>query len=110
MRGHAREVFAGQNSTSGGSSETLVNDWQVRPTGSPSAIPVTTLTPVANRPRVARKCSAATGSWTCPSSPGRSWNPKSPCQDSTIHWLGQVSSVTPAPRPGSVRRGRTGCG
>ena len=39
MRGQAREVLAGQKSTRGGSRETLVNDWQVRPTGSPSARP-----------------------------------------------------------------------
>ena len=107
MRGHAREVFAGQNSTIGGSSETLVNDWQVRPTGSPSDIAVTTVTPVANRPRVSRKCRAATGSWTGLSSPGRYWKPKSPCQDSASHWLGQVSSLTPAALPGSAPRGRT---
>ncbi len=32
-------------STSGGSSETLENDWQVMPTGSPLLIAVTTVTP-----------------------------------------------------------------
>ena len=31
ISGQARDVFAGQNSTSGGSSETLENDWQVMP-------------------------------------------------------------------------------
>ena len=31
ISGHAREVLAGQNITSGGSSETLENDWQVMP-------------------------------------------------------------------------------
>ena len=35
ISGQAREVFAGQNITSGGSRETLENDWQVIPTGSP---------------------------------------------------------------------------
>ena len=34
ISGQAREVLAGTNSTSGGSSETLENDWQVIPTGS----------------------------------------------------------------------------
>src|SRR3954452_15560204 len=34
MRGHDDDVLAGRNPTSGGSSETDVNDWQVRPTGS----------------------------------------------------------------------------
>ena len=54
ISGHAREVLAGMNSTSGGSSETLENDWQVIPTGSPSLIAVTTVTPEANRPSTSR--------------------------------------------------------
>ncbi len=45
ISGQAREVLAGMNSTSGGSSETLENDWQVMPTGSPPLIAVTTVTP-----------------------------------------------------------------
>src|SRR3954451_19361216 len=52
--GQAREVFAGQNITSGGSSETLEKDWQVIPTGSSPDIEVTTVTPVAKRPSTSR--------------------------------------------------------
>src|SRR5689334_20798303 len=33
ISGQAREVLAGTKSTSGGSSDTLENDWQVIPTG-----------------------------------------------------------------------------
>src|SRR3954469_10997267 len=59
ISGHAREDFAGMKTTSGGSSDTLENDWQVRPTGSPPDVPVTTVTPEANRPRTSRKRRAA---------------------------------------------------
>src|SRR3712207_2905824 len=45
--GQAREVLAAQNRTSGGDRETDENDWQVIPTGAPSRIEVTTVTPVA---------------------------------------------------------------
>src|SRR5689334_21564551 len=54
ISGHAREVLAGQNITRGGSSDTEENDWQVIPTGSPSDIEVTTVTPLAKRPRTSR--------------------------------------------------------
>ena len=54
ISGQAREVFAGQNITSGGSRETLENDWQVIPTGSSPDIDVTTVTPVANMPSTSR--------------------------------------------------------
>src|SRR3954470_5965399 len=35
IRGQVEDVCAGQNSTSGGSSDTDVNDWQAKPTGMP---------------------------------------------------------------------------
>src|SRR3954470_13351806 len=54
IAGHAREVLAGMNSTRGGLSETEENDWQVRPTGAPPLIAVTTVTPEANRPSTSR--------------------------------------------------------
>src|SRR5690606_28955117 len=57
--GHAREVFAGRNVTSGGLSETLENDWQVIPTGSPLEIAVTTVTPLQYRPSTSRNRRAA---------------------------------------------------
>src|SRR3954453_1392261 len=100
ISGHAREDFAGMKTTSGGSSDTLENDWQVRPTGSPPDEPVTTVTPEANRPRTSRKrraaatCSGAT--WTATSSPGR--NSKSmtwsPSQELISSGLGQVSRAS----------------
>ena len=44
-----REVFIGQNSTSGGSSDKAANDWQANPTGTSSVvIVVITVTPVQN--------------------------------------------------------------
>ena len=55
ISGQAREVLAGTNSTSGGSSETLEKDWQVMPTGSPLLTAVTTVTPEAKRPSTSRK-------------------------------------------------------
>src|SRR5687767_945220 len=59
INGQARDVFAGQKSTSGGESETELNDWQVIPTGASLLIDVTTVTPVQNRPRTSRKCRAS---------------------------------------------------
>ena len=101
IAGQAREVLAGTNSTSGGSSETLENDWQVMPTGSPPLIEVTTVTPEANRPSTSRnRRAAATASGssasTTMSSPGRNWKSyiESPSQDSIRSWLGQVSRAS----------------
>ena len=52
-----REVFIGQNSTSGGASESAANDWQAKPTGSPSPFVVEiTVTPVQNCPIAVRNC------------------------------------------------------
>ena len=47
MRGQVDEVFAAQKSTSGGSSDTDVNELAAMPTGSSSSIAVMTVTPVA---------------------------------------------------------------
>ena len=49
MRGQVVEVRAGATATYGGSMDRDMNDWQVKPTGFSSSIPVTTVTPVANR-------------------------------------------------------------
>src|SRR4051794_39508772 len=54
ISGQAREVLAGQNITSGGSRETLENDWQVIPTGWSPESEVTTVTPVAKIPSTSR--------------------------------------------------------
>ena len=97
--GQAREVSAGQNRTSGGSSETEVNDWQVRPTGPWSPIAVTTVTPEAKRDRTSRKWAAApaSSSSTGTVSPGRSSKSQVwPRNASTTSRLGQASSP-PAP-------------
>ena len=101
IAGQAREVLAGMNSTSGGLSETDENDWQVRPTGAPPLIEVTTVTPEANRPSTSRnRRAAATASGssasTKVSSPGRNWKSyiESPSQDSIRSWLGQVSRAS----------------
>ena len=47
---HRSEVTIGRNPTSGGSSDTDENDPMVNPTGSPSNMPVTTVTPVGKWP------------------------------------------------------------
>ena len=101
MAGQAREVLAGMNSTSGGLSETLENDWQVIPTGAPPLIAVTTVTPDANRPSTSRNWRAAatasgSSASTEMSSPGRNWKSyiESPSNDSIRSWLGQVSRAS----------------
>ena len=100
INGQAREVLAGQNITSGGSRETLENDWQVIPTGSLPDIEVTTVTPVAKRPSTSRNWrarSAASGSSTgigvC--SPRRSSKSRPvPRKESISSRLGQVSRAS----------------
>lgn len=62
--GHARPRWSAQNSTSGGSSDTEAKDWQAKPTGSPSACPVTTVTPVAKEP-MALRISRGVGGFSC---------------------------------------------
>ena len=47
MRGQLVELRAGARITIGGSSDSAANDWQVKPTGSPSSSAVTTVIPVA---------------------------------------------------------------
>ena len=54
IRGQLVEVLAGARATSGGSSESEVKAWQVKPTGRPSSIAVTTVTPVAKWPSASR--------------------------------------------------------
>ncbi len=43
-----RDILVGQNSTSGGSSDSAANDWHAKPTGSPSCTVVMTVMPVQN--------------------------------------------------------------
>src|SRR4051794_3949605 len=54
IRGHVVELRAAQKSTSGGSSDTDVNEFAAIPTGSPSSTAVITVTPVAKCPSTAR--------------------------------------------------------
>jgi hypothetical protein len=48
MRDHVSELRAGQNDTRGGSSETDVSEFTIKPAGAPSGAAVTNATPVAN--------------------------------------------------------------
>src|SRR5579863_4532322 len=57
--GHVVELFAGQNSTSGGSSETEVTEFADIATGPSGPLAVTTVTPVGRCPRTLRKRSAS---------------------------------------------------
>src|SRR3954470_13420677 len=54
MRDHVSDWRDGQNNTSGGSSETDVNEFTINPAGSPSGAAVTNATPVANLPTASR--------------------------------------------------------
>src|SRR3954453_17751491 len=63
MRGQVLDVFAAQKSTSGGSSETDVNEFAARPTGSSPSIAVMTVMPVAKWPSTERN-DAASGPMT----------------------------------------------
>jgi hypothetical protein len=47
MRGHVDELLIAQKSTSGGSSDTVVNELHAMPTGSSPSRAVTIVTPVA---------------------------------------------------------------
>src|ERR1700688_2649024 len=55
MRGQLVEFFPGASATSGGSSDSDVNAWQVKPTGWPPCMAVTIVTPVTKWPRTSRK-------------------------------------------------------
>ncbi len=57
-----RDIFVGQNSTSGGSSDSAANDWQANPTGASSCIVVITVMPVQNCPSTLRKVRGSMGS------------------------------------------------
>ena len=54
MRGQLVEVRAGARTTMGGSRESAANDWQEKPTGTPSSSAVTMVTPVAKWPSTSR--------------------------------------------------------
>ena len=54
MRGQVVDDFAAQNNTSGGSSDTDVNELHAMPTGSSPSIAVTIATPVAKCPSTVR--------------------------------------------------------
>ena len=53
---------AGQNSTSGGSSDSAANDWQAKPAGPAWSAVVITVTPVQKCPSTCRN-RAGSGSW-----------------------------------------------
>ncbi|GAA1383269.1 hypothetical protein GCM10009613_12490 [Pseudonocardia kongjuensis] len=54
----------GEKLTSGGSSDSDENDWQVKPIGPSGPCAVTTTTPEANAPSVSRIASGVTGPGT----------------------------------------------
>ncbi len=67
IRGHVVDVRAGARLTSGGSSESEVNDWQVKPSGPVALAAVTTTMPDTKWPSTLR----ITAGETAPS--GASW-------------------------------------
>ena len=58
---HERLTFVGQNSTSGGSSESAAKDWQAKPTGTSSCTVVITVMPVQNWPSTLRNVRGSMG-------------------------------------------------
>ena len=54
IRGQVADSRLGQNSTSGGSSDTAANDWQANPAGPSSSAVVMTVTPVPKWPSTCR--------------------------------------------------------
>ena len=61
IRGQLVDVRAGATATKGGSRESEMKLWQVNPTGSPPSMPVTMVTPVANRLMASLKLVAVEG-------------------------------------------------
>ena len=55
-----RDTLVGQNSTSGGSSDSAANDWQAKPTGASSCMVVMTVMPVQNWPSTFRNVRGST--------------------------------------------------
>src|ERR1700756_969885 len=55
MAFHDRETFVGQNSTSGGSSDSAAKDWHAKPIGTSSCTVVMMVIPVQNCPSTSRK-------------------------------------------------------
>ena len=64
---HDRDTLVGQNSTSGGSSDSAANDWQAKPTGASSCTVVMMVMPVQNCPSTCRNVRGSIvgfrGSW-----------------------------------------------
>jgi hypothetical protein len=61
MRDHVSDVCDGQKAMSGGSSETDVSEFTIRPAGSPAGAAVTKAIPVVNLERAFRKVRAFGG-------------------------------------------------
>src|ERR1700735_1816114 len=56
-----RDTLVGQNSTSGGSSDSAANDWQAKPTATSSCTVVMMVMPVQNWPSTCRKARGSIG-------------------------------------------------
>jgi hypothetical protein len=65
IAGQVVEVRAGEKLTSGGSSDSDANDWQVKPTGPSALVAVITTTPDAKCPSTSRIRVDATGVGDC---------------------------------------------
>jgi hypothetical protein len=59
IRAHVNDARAGQNETSGGSSETDASELTIIPAGSPPGAAVTKATPVANLPSASRNAAVS---------------------------------------------------
>ena len=74
--GQLVEVRAGATATKGGSRESETKLWQEKPTGIPSSIPETMVTPLVNLLMASLK--VATSKATVRGPPGRRWSPRPP--------------------------------
>src|SRR6478735_3136637 len=103
MRGQVLDVFAAQNSTSGGSSDTDVNELAARPTGSSPSIAVMTVMPVAKWPRTERN-DAASGPITSGSLMGRAPRSSGVGREPQDHTLGRGDDLRPVDGGGTLLR------
>src|SRR5690348_14911900 len=97
MRGQVVDDFAAQNSTSGGSRDTDVNELAARPTGSSPSIAVMTVMPVAKWPSTERN-DAASGPITSGSLMGRAPRRSGVGREPQDHTLGRRDDLRPVGR------------
>src|SRR5439155_10281773 len=103
MLGHVVDVRATQKRTSGGSSDTEVNELAATPTGVSPSMAVTMVTPVANSPITERNSAASGVNVLSPDPLGSSLN--APPAGGASPRTPPPRAVLPSGQPGRARRG-----